>query len=226
MRPVSINRIVFCDALAGTGSSGTGKQGETMTAERDKEAFSALMDGEVTDLDLRRLLRDVDDAQGQTWARWHLARSFLHGHESAGVPPDFARQVQQAIQQESQGGRVPGFLPRALVAASVAAATVVGWQFYSGWSGQDNVMPVVAEVQDIKSPAAAEVRPLAEASLVSRQLQRRVSVQESRLTAAPLDHDQLRPMLIRHNEYTARFGSQGLAPNARSVSLDTQQGRR
>ncbi len=195
-----------------------------MTAEREKEAFSGLMDGEVTDLDLRRVLRDADQAHGQTWARWHLVRSFLHGHEVAEVPPDFAQRVQQAIQQEPQEGRAPGILARTLVAASVAAATVLGWQFYSGGLGQDSTTPAVAVVQGIQTPAW-DARPVAEASLVSRELQRRVPVHDPQLVA-PVDHDQLRPMLIRHNEYTARFGSQGLAPNARSVSLDTQQGRR
>ena len=52
----------------------------THSADRDAEAVSALMDGEATDLDFRRLLKSAATSPEtmETWERYHLAQSVMH----------------------------------------------------------------------------------------------------------------------------------------------------
>ena len=41
---------------------------------RDLETLSAFLDGETSELETRRVMRDIDDSELDTLARWQLAR--------------------------------------------------------------------------------------------------------------------------------------------------------
>jgi sigma-E factor negative regulatory protein RseA len=109
-----------------------GKRGEALD-----ESLSALMDDQAQEMELRRLLRDMDrcsdacEATQQSWYRQHLVRAALHG-EPVTHAPNFAASVRVAIDSEVQEDAPAGSWRRSVssfaVAASVAAVVVVGGQ--------------------------------------------------------------------------------------------------
>ncbi|MEX2468931.1 MAG: RseA family anti-sigma factor [Pseudohongiellaceae bacterium] len=105
-----------------------------------RETLSALLDNEADDLELRRLLRTLDDLPAAervdleaSWSRYHLAQSVLH---DTGVP--VSANLQQRIQAQLADEPVHGGdrgprawqqqLARLAVAASVAVIVVLGVQ--------------------------------------------------------------------------------------------------
>lgn len=103
-------------------------------SDYEKESLSALMDGEADDLELRRVLKSMDqdsELAGQ-WERFHLAQSVLHD-QGKPLSASFADRVSQAIDQEPelQARPIVGFrqqLGRVAVAACVAIVAVVALQ--------------------------------------------------------------------------------------------------
>ncbi|MFT4768867.1 MAG: sigma-E factor negative regulatory protein RseA [Glaciecola sp.] len=99
-----------------------------------QETLSALADNEAQELELRRVLRELDGAPElrEHWYRLHAARSVMHG-EAVRPAPDFAMSVRAAIDaepelQQSSSGNWRRAFGSFAVAASVAAVVVVGGQ--------------------------------------------------------------------------------------------------
>lgn len=113
------------------------------------EELSALMDGEISDLELRRLLKQgSDDPQIlATWQRLHSVRSVLRGeHREPGMrlmKLDLSQRVAAALASEethhlseSPQTKAPSRWRESIikpfasvaVAASVSALVVIGWQ--------------------------------------------------------------------------------------------------
>lgn len=70
------------------------------------ETLSAVMDGEASDMELRRLLKacENDESIKQTWTRMQLARSVMHketAESSAAIPLNFSQGISAAIAQEN-----------------------------------------------------------------------------------------------------------------------------
>ena len=134
------------------------------------ESLSALMDNEASELELQRLLKELDaDPELQaTWSRYQIASAGLKGKIPVVAPSDFAARVSAAIDAEDahsqpsseavatsnvtamswwqQAGRVA-------VAASVAGALIVGVQQYQ--SASPEVIEVAATNQ-ISAPVAVD----------------------------------------------------------------------
>lgn len=197
-------------------------EGDVMNSEREREVLSALLDGETSELETRRMLRDLNQAGTAQWARWQLTSDILKGHDVAAVPAGFSARLSSALAEEKvrRTGWI-GSVARAAVAASVAAATVtVGWQYWgTQGTGTDAPAAMVASAPvPVEAPRAAS-RPFAEAALVG--LGGRAQ------QAAPMQgSQQLSPMLLRHSEFTARHSGQGMVPYVRLVSADARQGAR
>ena len=114
---------------------------------RDYEALSAFLDGETSELETRRVLRDLDQADIATLGRWQLASDPLRGHASREVPPAFNARLSAALAAESKPAKRAGMMggfARVAVAASVAAATVIGWQYWSVPAGNGAAVPTMA----------------------------------------------------------------------------------
>src|SRR5690606_27843973 len=160
--------------------------------EREREVLSALLDGETSELETRRTLRDLDQAGTAQWARWQLASDILKGHDVTAVPAGFGSRLSAALAEEKvrRAGWI-GSVARAAVAASAAAATVtVGWQYW-GTQGAATPAAMVASAP-VEAPRAA-TRPFADAALVG--LGGRAQ------QPAPMHgNQQLSPMLLRHSE--------------------------
>lgn len=203
---------------------------------RDYEALSAFLDGETNELETRRVLRDLDQADIATLGRWQLASDTLRGHASREVPPAFNARLSAALAAEAKPAKragVMGGFARVAVAASVAAATVIGWQYWSVPAG-GGAAPVMAANDGAAptggatigaTPVAAEqrlTRPFGETALVAQSARQGERATGTVNTAQP----RVNAMLLRHSEFTARHSSQGMMPYARLVSMDARNGAR
>jgi sigma-E factor negative regulatory protein RseA len=187
-------------AKQGVSKQGVSKQGE---------ALSALLDNETSELETRRLLRDMSDADAARLARWQLARDVMQHHAVAAVPDDFSRRLAAALAQETP--RRNWLLPvmRTAVAASVALATVVGWQYWDTSASQPAAV------------ASSEHRPLrliGESELVSQGFR-----EQARPATLVQEQQRLDDMIVRHSDFAARHSGQGVVPYARVISLEAQK---
>ncbi|MCH8543467.1 MAG: sigma-E factor negative regulatory protein [Alcanivorax sp.] len=187
-----------------------------MSTERELEILSGLLDGETSELETRRILRDLDDTGAASWQRWQLAADVARGQKVAPVPVDFNARLSAALAEQGPAkGSWLGGVARAAVAASVAAATVtVGWQYWGVQQGEGQATLAGVPTEQVQEVRA---RPMADAFLVGQGL--RAPAARSQATADP----RIDPMLMRHSEFAARHGGQGMVPYARLVSADARQ---
>ena len=192
---------------------------------RDLETLSAFLDGETSELETRRVMRDIDDSELDTLARWQLASDVMHGQASMAVPAGFNASLSAALADEAVPARRPAWLggmARLAVAASVAAATVVGWQT---WEGSQAVNGSAAPALAAAAPDNRISRPFCETSLVSQAF-KTSNVTATPATAVPVSQPRVNNMLLRHSDFAARHSGQGMMPFARLVSMDARHGAR
>lgn len=146
-----------------------------MNQNVSREQLSALLDGELSEFELRQLLQQRLTSEYQELARWQLVKDVLKGQTVAAAPADFAGQIAQAVNQEKHDTKPQWWsgLAKSVVAASVAAATVtVGWQFWQADTHTEMGAPVVANAEPIKeSPISQAVRRGASTELVGLKAQ-------------------------------------------------------
>lgn len=182
------------------------------------ETLSALLDDEAQELELRRMLRDLDgDTEARArWYRYQLARGAMHG-EPLLHAPDFSLAVRAAIEAEpSLSAPRRANWRRSLgsfaVAASVAAVVLVGGQQLSQNSGGNaagiaRVAPLPVGV--VNTAGAIPVQ----ASYGTRSLP---SLQPADRTAyRELARQRLRRYSQEHAEHAALNTPQGMLPFAR-----------
>ena len=118
-----------------------------MTAEdRDREALSAMMDGEAQELELRRTLEAVagEGSLRDQWQRQHRVRDALHGQSASHTDIDISKGVLRALETGKPVSRNP--LWSMAVAASVTLAVVMGGQQILLPSTAGSPVPVVSEL--------------------------------------------------------------------------------
>ena len=208
------------------------------------ETLSAMADGEASELELARLLKaaETDSEVTDRWHRYHVARAAMHQDLNAFASAGFAERVSAAVaaethpQQPSRPAQWWANASRLAVAASVAAAVVLGAQLYqSGEFAPGGAGPIVADTQvdsaaatsntlaaDHSLPAGFNAPPLA-ARQVSTQpfyetAPRRV-VFEPREAGVKVSEEQIRHYLNQlvesHTEHAAINSTQGILPFAR-----------
>ncbi|HLT63817.1 MAG TPA: sigma-E factor negative regulatory protein [Pseudohongiella sp.] len=128
---------------------GTKPMMESENIVSPEEALSALMDGELEEFELRRLLARISDRPDllATWERYNLARAVfqpeplnfesLRTRDDVMLPDALTSRIMAAIEAEPRpqaatipvaGSRSGGGLAKLAVAASVAVAVFVGMQ--------------------------------------------------------------------------------------------------
>lgn len=172
------------------------------------EALSALLDNEVSELDARRLLRDMTDADAERLGHWQLARDVLQRHPVAAVPADFSARIAAALEQEQQPRHWALPIARLAVAASVALATVVGWQYWD-----DNQLAGAPAVASSQRPVLLE----------GHELVSGVMHPQAQPAALTRERERMEEMLVRHSDFAARHGSQSVVPYARFISLEARK---
>ncbi|MDA1370491.1 MAG: sigma-E factor negative regulatory protein [Proteobacteria bacterium] len=144
-------------------------------SEREKEALSALLDNEAGDLELRRLLKAMDESPeiAVTWSRYNLVQSVLH---DVGTPVNSSliERINQQLQSEaplsvitsgsaSSASAWQQGLSKMAIAASVAAVFVVTFQ-------TSLPSPAVPELAQQESSSFEQITPQPAATRVAESV--------------------------------------------------------
>ena len=194
--------------------------------ERIRESLSAVMDGEANELELERVLSQMDgDAAGeselrQTWVRYSAIRSV----NTEGISPDLSMDISQGVrlaiaQGKTAGSQSQGAVQRFLkpfasfaVAASVAATVVIGGQQLS----QIGVAGAPSGVLVASSPVGLINTVGATAIQASYGTQSVPLLQPTARTAyRELARQRMQMYMQEHVEQAALNSPQGLVPFSR-----------
>lgn len=187
--------------------------------EQQREALSALMDGEASELELRRTLKDLDSSPEllSQWDRYHMIRSSIKGDVNALGNLDITQAVSAAIadeevhhQESSQSGQWFKSVASMAVAASVTFAVVLGWQNYTADTGVSNnqiAFETAPVVRDGKAVLASTANQGAKPQLIPSTM-----VQE-----------RLQNYMLTHTQNASLNTSHGMMPYARVVNMESQK---
>jgi sigma-E factor negative regulatory protein RseA len=197
-----------------------------MSREALQESLSAVMDNEADELELRRVLNAIDDADTRaTWSRYQLARAAMH--KELLVPHlDISAAVAAAIADEVsplKAGRGPWrTLGRLAVAASVTVAVLAGVRLYNhddiagAQLAQQTPQPANLSVPQVKGPAVlagyTESNEQANGPMVNGVMQGQAGWQDQRLPG----------YLRQHAQQAALKGTESALPYARAASLENR----
>lgn len=188
--------------------------------ERINESLSALMDGEADELEVRRLLNQLeqDDELRATWHRYQLLGAVMRGEPVATV--DLSRGIRQALDGEPMdelGSAAPlaaGASPRwrwlasGAVAASVMLAVLLGVQWQQAQQYPAGGVPLAQQAE----PAA----------VVEQQLAQNLSPeQQAELEAA---QRKLQEYVLQHTEQATVAPARAITPFARVVNFGQEAG--
>jgi len=195
-----------------------------MSREALQESLSAVMDNEADELELRRVLSAIEDADTRaTWSRYQIARAAMHKELllphldiSAAVAAGIAYEVSPL-----KAGRGPWrTLGRLAVAASVTVAVLAGVRLYNqdeiaGAQLAQQSQPANVAMPQAKGPAVLAGYTEGEQSpgpMASGVLQNQAGW-----------HDQRLPGYLRqHAQQAAMKGAEGALPYARAASLENR----
>jgi len=218
--------------------------------ERLAESLSALMDGESTEFETHRILKEVGsnssvtDSARRKWQRYHMASSVMSGDPVAKI--DFSAAIAAAIEAEDRHRINPlrqfaGTAGRFAIAASVAMVAVLGVQQFNNVapSNLDAVQfseVAVDEAQQNNGPAIqfpSGFQPNVQARTVSAGGNIKVSqqpvnpfIQVRQAVNQPYPEKELRAYLndiiLKHTSHAALNSNQGMLPFARVTNSDEQ----
>jgi sigma-E factor negative regulatory protein RseA len=196
-----------------------------MSREALQESLSAVMDNEADELELRRVLNAIDDADTRaTWSRYQIARAAMH--KELLIPHlDITAAVSAAIADEVsplKAARGPWrSLGRLAVAASVTVAVLAGVRLYNqddiagAQLAQQAPQPASLSVPQVKGPAVlagyTESNDQAQGPMVNGVLQGQAG-QDQRLPG----------YLRQHAQQAAMKGAESALPYARAASLENR----
>jgi sigma-E factor negative regulatory protein RseA len=195
-----------------------------MSREALQESLSAVMDNEADELELRRVLSAIDDADTRaTWSRYQLARAAMH--KELLIPHlDISAAVAAAIADEVsplKAGRGPWrTLGRLAVAASVTVAVLAGVRLYN----QDDIAGAQMAQQSAQ-PAnlAPQVKGPAVLAGYTESEQAPGPMASGVLQGQAGWHDQRLPGYLRqHAQQAALKGTESALPYARAASLENR----
>jgi len=195
--------------------------------QKQNESLSALMDGELDEISLHRLLKSDDgaeqEAMRETWARYHIARDAMKGEVDQFTGVDISGSISAALDDEAAFNERPmkekaasWWKPVAgmSVAASVAFAVVLGARFGGDGLTQDHqiaakpeVKFVTPEVTKVKGPTMVAEVP------VNGEEQKELQQAQERLNS----------YLKQHAQDSAIGQGRTAMPFARVVNFETNQ---
>ncbi|PMR73472.1 sigma-E factor negative regulatory protein [Billgrantia endophytica] len=143
-------------------------------SQNARESLSALMDNEGDDLELRRVLKSIEDDPGaaDAWRRYHLMRSMLHRDHDVDVSTDLSAGIMARLENEPvpvmeeapvAPRRSLPFARSAGIAAAVSLMVITGVQFYNGSDFTSGGGAQVADSEP-RSPAGQPQRSFATVS--------------------------------------------------------------
>ncbi|WP_407315483.1 sigma-E factor negative regulatory protein [Pseudomonas sp. nanlin1] len=193
-----------------------------MSREALQESLSAVMDNEADELELRRVISALDDAETRaTWARYQLVRAVMH-KDLLDPRLDLSAAVAAAIAEEvapvaATRGPWRG-LGRLAVAASVTVAVLAGVRLYN----QDDISGAELAQQPVQ-PASSMPQvqgPAVLAGYTESADQPTGPMANGVLQNQP---DQRLPGYLRqHAQDAAVKGADSALPYARAASMENQ----
>ena len=181
------------------------------------------MDGELDELALHRVLKDVENnpEMRDAWSRYHMGRDALKGADSSFLNLDISSQVNAAIQNESmesdsQSGGKSWFKAVAGlgIAASVTFAVVLGARFNPlVETGVDQQLANKSEINVVKPEAV----PFNGQSMIAQSPDAIESLDEEQLQQA---QERLNSYLKQHAQDSALGQGRTAMPYARVVNFE------
>lgn len=199
--------------------------------DRLKETLSALKDGHADELELRRLLNEMDNDPSlqQTWARYEMIGAVMR--EEAVNTVDLSRGIRQAIDGEPMDDVPARSLPQTETAPEAGAQ---GWQHWLtggavaaavtlavllGVRLDSEQQPLVAEnavpVSQPESIAPSGPSVVADAPASPAELQVASQLQAE----LPEAQRKLQQYVLQHTEHAALNTGRGMMPFARVASF-------
>lgn len=203
-----------------------------MSEHNLEQTLSALMDGEASELELHRVLGQLDDPEvRQAWQRMHLVRSAMHQEPVLAV--DVSAAVREALDsvemeavapvQAAAPARGAGWKSwqRMAVAASVTLAVLGGVRFYNQAQLQ-TAEPTLAQsaapaVQQQRAPAYLRERPVVLASYGGQAQQEE---QQDAPRTTQWHREQLPLYLKQHARQSGVGTGESALPYARAASME------
>ncbi len=201
--------------------------------ERSAEGLSALMDGEVSEFELRRVLSEVasDDGLGATWNRYQAVSSIIK-RQNVGLgaqwqSPSLVERVRAEIAQEpavtqTRASGLKTYLrpvASVAVAASVSAMVVLGWQSYQTVQPGSAVATSVSTNPVVAQTGSTTGQPLMRVSQGTSNSMQVPSAEIIRLD--PAAQQRLNDYLMSHSGNAALSTATGLTPYVHSVPAGT-----
>ena len=194
-------------------------------SEKMRESLSALLDDEANELEIQRIVSQVDSDQElrQTWRRYNLASQVMGGQQQPWQTADISARVRSQIEQEQTGASTAGLGQRLLrpvasfaVAASVAATVVIGGQQIASLSGADPAAGSAPALAASASPVGL-VNSLGATTVQASYGTRSVPVLQpaTRTAYNELARQRMERYMQEHAEQAALNTPQGLIPFAR-----------
>ncbi len=196
-----------------------------MSREALQESLSAVMDNEADELELRRVLNAIDDAETRaTWSRYQVARAAMH--KELLVPHlDISAAVSAAIADEVSPLKVARgpwrTLGRLAVAASVTVAVLAGVRLYN----QDEIAgaQLAQQVQQPANLSVPQVKGPAVLAGYTETTEQTGPMANGVLQGQAGEGDQRLPGYLRqHAQEAALKGTESALPYARAASLENR----
>lgn len=213
------------------------------------ESLSALVDGEASELEVRRLLKAEDEELKARWSRYQLAGAAMRRELGAMAPSGFADRISAALEEEAAPQAPQRHwwqrIGQVAVAASVAGAVLIGVQQYPGDAHPTAVADTsaaapeardndVGRSQTVSLPAGYQPPSLPLARTVSQESgyepvghpSREVIFVPVRVDSGQVPSEEIRAYLNElmraHSGHAVRNSNQGVLPYAR-VTTDAEE---
>lgn len=206
-----------------------------------EEQLSAIIDGEASELEIRRFLQQLDTLEASErdkfhvrWERYQRMAAGLRGQPAVPIADTgFANKVSQLLAEESMEQTVEGITPvsdsprwfgaRLAVAASAALAVIVGFQQYQ-ISQQRDALRLAAAGQPSSASAVIESSVLV--APVNGSDLNYASLNSSESSAEPIDQAEaqrrLQEYLLEHANHASQQGARSIVPFARVANFETE----
>lgn len=195
--------------------------------DHNKAQVSALMDGELDEVAIKKVLEDRTTRQ--YWHRYHIISDIIQNRIPVNHDPQLSLRISELIRNEPAilaptPRRLPDYLKPVAgiaVAASVATLAILGIQQYQGQGSIPEQLPVVASTGAPVLPVIPVPRINIQEAVVRAENVRPVqqTIQGPVFQRNP-NNVQMSRYILNHNEYQSNAGVHGVTPHVRLVATD------
>jgi sigma-E factor negative regulatory protein RseA len=192
---------------------------EQSAQQQLNESLSALMDGEASELEVRRLLKSDDSGLSDRWHRYQLASAAMKGEVELNQVVDFSASISAAIAEEpahsAQAAKPAksgfwGNVGRFGIAASVAGAVIVGVQI-SSFNTAVNVADTPATTTPASSsPVLGDDTAVSVVGNQQKPQERQILINEATREQLQQMEGEVNRLMLEHAENASQNTQQGV----------------